>query len=139
MQSIAGPMLCGFCDLFESYWGNLNTPVPYCTVTPTFVGNSMLPFRCPSCKEVPQELACPETRERYHDKREGRDNYWCPLCGYRFEINLKGVSLSSDLKAGAMVGPSTVTCDGQVTWQDKGWVSTVLGALFGSRKRGGYY
>ena len=129
--SIEGPILCGFSELFEEHFGNSNTPEPYVTVVPSFVGNSLLPFSCPKCKRPAQELACPLTREKYHDKRVGRDSYWCPACGWRFNIDLNGTKLPCSLKAGAEVGPSLVKEGERTRWQDR---RGILGWLFGNGK-----
>lgn len=135
------PQNCGFSHshYFEAGWGDPSTPKPYVTITPSFVGNSLLPFRCPNCKRPAQELACPKTRKKYHDQREGRDNYYCPECGYRFKIDLAGTPLASTLKAGATVGPSKITRGGKTSWQDRpGILGTVLGAMLPLRGAGSY-
>lgn len=119
MRQIAGPELCGFWGMFESSYGDPATEEGMPTVTPSFVGNSLLPFRCPSCAEVPQDLACPKTREKYRDTRPGRSNHWCPLCGARFRLDERGTPLATALPAGAVVGPSRVERSGAVTWQDR--------------------
>lgn len=134
MLGIAGPSLAGWWGFFESDRGDPSTEADMPTIAPSFVGESMLPFRCPSCKEVPQALACPRTREHYRDKRPGRGNFWCPLCDARFKLDeAAGVPLPSDLKAGAFVGPSRVTRPSGVTWQDRPGLldgaASVLGLL----------
>lgn len=141
---IEGPSLCGFHGLFESDYGDSSTPEPLCTITPSFVGNSMLPFRCPRCEKIMQALACPKTRDMFRDKRPGHGNYFCPDCGYRFKLNEEGTPLTSSLPAGALCGPSRVDCvGGSSTWQDNpGFIEaaidvaleTVLGAVVRRRR-----
>lgn len=128
---ISGPSLCGFHGIFEDDFGAAETESDMPTITPSAVGNSMLPFRCPTCREIPQALACPKTREHYRDRREGRERvYWCPLCRSRFRLDNNSVPLPCALEAGAVVGPSRVERGGMVSWQDRpGTVSTVLGAI----------
>lgn len=125
---ISGPTLCGFWGMFEEDYGTPTGDI-LPIITPSFVGSSLLPFRCPGCKTVAQELVCPKTREYFHDRRMGRDNYWCPNCGLRFRLNLQGSPLSCDLKSGAMVGPSRVNDNGVVTWQD---TPSIVGAILGA-------
>ena len=127
---ISGPSLCCFFGTFESDFGNETTDALHITITPSFIGNSLLPFRCPHCAGVPQALACPKTRKKYKDTRPGRSNYFCPLCGCRFKLNLQGTPLPSDIKAGAKVAPSKIEQEGRTYWQDKpGIVDHVLGTL----------
>ena len=118
--------------MFEADFGDPKTESPMRVITPSFVGQSLLPFRCPRCQKVPQALACPFTREHYKDPRPGRDNHHCPLCGCRFKINLRGVQLGTPIQAGAEVGPSRVECGGKITWQDvpPSLPAKILGAIF---------
>lgn len=134
---IAGATLCGFFGLFEIDYGDPHTLEPYATITPSRVGTALLPFRCPSCREVPQALACPKSRECFYDRRRGRGNHWCPLCGCRFFLDLRGTALPSALPAGADVAPSRVNRAGTVLWQDMGRL-TLLGFLAGARVSGSY-
>lgn len=137
MNLIQGRPLVGFYGIFEENFGKpTNGPMP--TVTPSFVGNSLLPFRCPSCQRVCQELACTVTREHYADPRPGRDNHFCHACGCRFRIDLRGVKLPCALAPGADVAPSMV--DG--VWQDVpedsmiDAIGTIFGTIFGSSQPG---
>lgn len=129
---IQGPSLCCFWGLFEQDFGDPTTESPMRTITPSFVGNSMLPFRCPRCKDVCQDLACPLLRDHYHDQREGRDNHFCPRCGCRFKISMSGMPLPCAIQTGADVGPSKVEYNNEVIWQDRTdrTTSTIIGILF---------
>ncbi len=135
MNLIQGRPLLGFWGIFEGCYGDESTESPMRTITPSFVGGSMLPFRCARCKDVCQDLACPVTREHYKDTREGRDNHFCSRCGCRFKIDMAGTPLPCALSAGAVVGPSKVECDGTVTWQDRddnSILGTILGTILGA-------
>ena len=138
-QLLPGRPLLGFYGLFEEDYGDEATAREAIVVTPSKVGSALLPFRCPKCQEVPQELACPVTREHYRDPRPGGGHH-CPRCGCRFQIDLRGTPLTSTLPAGAKVGPSLVERAGKTYWQDRSdrvtegvhaTVRTILGALFG--------
>lgn len=131
-QWIAGSSLVGFYGLFENDFGRPETETDMPTMIPSWVGNSLLPFRCPHCSGVPQALACPLTREKYKDTRPGRTNYFCPLCGGRFRIDLRGCPLPSPLEAGATVGPSQIQRGESITWQDRpSLVQKIVGTLLG--------
>jgi hypothetical protein len=103
---ISGPVLLGFSTLFDSAWGSPLTPKPYPKVTPSRVGDVLLPFACPWCKEVRSAVIDRKTRLGYHDKE--RDFSWCPSCRGRYVINPKGQPLSSSLPAGATHAPALV-------------------------------
>lgn len=133
---IPGPPLCGFFAHFESAYGRADTETDMPTVTPSRVGNSLLPWRCPSCGAPMQELACPHTRKMYCDTRPGREGIcWCPRCNARFRLDERGVDLPCDLKAGAEVGPSLVTRGGASRWQDGPGLLQTLGAVLLLRRR----
>ena len=126
---LPGPPLPGFHGLFEEDFGDPSTDPVSLTVTPCRVGESTLPFRCPRCRIPSDALACPVARERYHDPRPGRGNYFCPSCGLRFRLRLPG----EPLPAGAEVAPAIVEReDGEAAWQDSGGggiLQTILGLL----------
>lgn len=100
MQYLPGKPIIGFWGLFEADYGNPKTPTPYVRVTPSAEGRQLLPFRCPACKESLHEFCHPVSREHYHDTRKislnerlaiRRNNYWCPVCGFRFYLKLSGM------------------------------------------------
>lgn len=102
--------MCGLYGFFETDFGDPETKQPYKRVTPTRVGDALLPFHCPRCKKV-IDFSNPERRSHYHDTRvldgNKRDNYFCPACGNRFFINKQGQPLSG--RVGRDHGaPSTV-------------------------------
>ena len=128
VRNIPGPILAGFHDLFEAHYGDVETERDMPTVHPSWVGNSMLPHRCPRCREVPQALACPTERKKFTDDRPGRGNVWCPLCGARYWLGA-GAPLRWALPAGACVAPSRVVeADGRERWQDAPVFGIVVGA-----------
>jgi hypothetical protein len=84
-----------------------------------------------------------ERREAYHDTRvvdgKRRENYWCPTCGGRFKINLKGKKFLGKITGDA--APSEVETiavgeDGMVNYRrltrDTVSSTTVLGNMFRS-------
>jgi hypothetical protein len=100
--------LVGFAQIFDSTYGDANTPWPYLVVTPSAVGSAILPFHCPHCGTVCDELVDPNKREHYYDKL--RKFSWCPCpdCRGRFFVDRKGTPLATALPAGATVAPSKV-------------------------------
>jgi hypothetical protein len=107
---LAGPTVCGLWSAFEQDFGDPNTDLPLCRVTPSRLGTTLLPFRCPRCSR-PIDFSDSKTRESYHDKRvvdgKQRDNHWCPSCGARFTLNLKGQPYTG---AANGIAPATVEC-----------------------------
>jgi len=133
-----GPSVCGFWGMFDSDFGDPNTNLPLCRITPTKVGSALLPFRCPRCDSA-IDFSDSKRLEHYHDTRltsngKKRDNYWCPTCGNRFLINFVGRPLEGKLDSSG-VAPSTVECitvgsDGLVNLQRSvQGVTTILGLL----------
>ena len=128
LSHIPGPTLCGFFGIFEVDHGDPTTDALGLTITPSRVGGVLLPFRCPRCGEAPRALSDSAEREKYRDRRPGRDNYHCPLCGCRFKIDLRGTPLPEALPPRAAVAPSLVTWPGGSRWQDRpGLLARVLG------------
>lgn len=105
---IAGPSVCGFFGAFEQDYGTPPTgALP--RVTPSRVGDAILPFNCPSC-DAKIDFSDRKKRESYHDTRVSgsakNDNYWCPGCAARFKLNLRGKKFNGAVDNG--VAPSTV-------------------------------
>ena len=97
---LAGPTICGLWGMFEDNFGLSSTPTPYARVTPSRVGDALLPFHCPGCGGV-IDFSDAARREAFHDTRSGHDNYWCPRCGARFEINDAAAAASGAVTIGA--------------------------------------
>ncbi len=119
---LSGPTVCGFHGMFEADFGTPSKG-PYPRVTPSKVGAALLPFHCPCCDEV-IDFSDPERREQYHDTRDDsgkpRDNYWCPNCGSRFLLNLKGKPFKGTIDehvAPAEVETIAVGDDGMVNYK----------------------
>jgi hypothetical protein len=120
--------------MFESDFGHpSNGPMP--RVTPSRLGSAMLPFYCPSCNAA-IDFSNPERREHFHDTRiiagKQRNNHWCPACGNRFVLNMKGQTFDGKLDNG--VAKSIVE---QITIGEDGLVDlkrSVMGttSIFGS-------
>ena len=136
---LPGPAVCGLHGMFEENFGDPATSIPYCRVTPSRIGSSLLPFHCPRCKTA-IDFSDAAKRECYHDTRDldrgaKRDNYWCPNCGLRFLLNLKGRTFDGDLDDG--VASSVVECvtvghDGMVDLKRSvQGVTTIVGRLLG--------
>jgi transcription elongation factor Elf1 len=109
---IKGAVLCGFADAFDAAYGDPNTPLPYVKVTPTRLGPALLPFRCPKCQKVLTQFCDPGTRECYRDSQRGF--YWCPACGNRMLIDVKGMALPAPLEPGVLAAPCKVERGGEV-------------------------
>ena len=103
---IKGRPLIGFMTAFDSSSGADNTPWPYKVVIPSAVGSALLPFPCPHCSRVADELVDPNKREDYFDKL--RKFSWCPGCQKRFFVDRKGTPLTSKLDAGAKSAPAMI-------------------------------
>jgi len=108
MRYLSGPEVCGFYGMFETNFGDPETPAPYARVTPSCVAGVLLPFSCPNCKTVLSQFSDPKTREHYHDDRDGRDNFWCPTCDVRFNLRLQGMPLPKNAALVDGAAPSLV-------------------------------
>lgn len=132
---IGGTRLAGFHGLFEEDFGDPATPTPYPRVTPSRVGDALLPFRCPACRTIVREFSDARDRECFHDPQRGFYFCPCPDCRSRFYFNEDGIPLPSALPAGATVAPCKVDRGGKAIIEGSGGVlSIVLGAMAG----GGY-
>jgi len=102
---IPGPPLLGFADAFDEAYGRSDTPKPYPKVTPSKVGNTLLPFPCPHC-----DVVCPvmitQRRAAYCDAK--REHCWCPNCRKRYILDVTGQSLSVLLPPDATFAPACV-------------------------------
>lgn len=107
---LSGTPLVGFMTAFDDAFGRADTPWPYPVVVPSAVGSALLPFRCPYCETVCDELVDPKRREHYYDRL--RKFSWCPCpdCRGRFFVDRRGEPLAAPLPAGASVAPSRVEC-----------------------------
>jgi hypothetical protein len=114
---IKGTPLLGFADAFDASWGNPATPKPYLRVTPSRLGDALLPFRCPGCGAVLTQFSDPGSRSCYTDPQRG--HRWCPACGLRILLDVGGMPLPAPLLPGAVVAPSKVTREGAVVMQDE--------------------
>ena len=103
---ISGPVLLGFCTAFERSSGREDTPRPYAKITPSRVGNVLLPFACPHCGAIRSETVDPKQRAGYTDKERGFS--FCPACGRRYIVNLEGMPLAEPLPPGAVSAPARV-------------------------------
>lgn len=142
---LPGPTVCGFHGMFESDYGDPSSPKPYPRVTPSKVGSALLPFHCPCCDAV-IDFSDSERREQFHDTRDDaddsgkpRDNYWCPCCGQRFLLNLKGKPFKGNIDehvAPAEVETIAVGEDGMVSYKRITKAprnpTTILGRMFKS-------
>jgi len=131
---LAGPTVCGFHGMFEENYG-MPSSKPMPRVTPSKVGAALLPFHCPCCEAV-VDFSDPERRENYHDTRplpngKQRNNHWCPACGSRFLMNMKGKPFKGTLSehvAPAEVETIAVGEDGMVNYK-RTTRATVFGHL----------
>lgn len=120
---LPGPPVVGFHGMFEGDFGCPDTPEPLSTIVPSSKNGQLLPFACPGCDQ-PIDFGSKSVRDCYHDGRRGRDangqhvvrdNYFCPGCGYRFKLNLRGMPLNTSTY-GRVIAPSRVMdADGTVT------------------------
>jgi len=108
---IPGPVLVGFSELFDEAHGRSNTPRPYPKVTPSKIGDVLLPFSCPHCHQVRSAVVDRRTRLGYRDA--DRDFSWCPACRGRYVINPEGTPLVKALPAGAIGAPALVEHKGK--------------------------
>lgn len=110
---LSGAPLVGFMTAFDNAFGRADTPWPYPVVVPSAVGSALLPFHCPYCRTVCDELVDPAKRDHYYDKL--RKFCWCPCpdCRGRFFVDRKGMPLAEPLPAGAKVAPSRVEVEGK--------------------------
>jgi hypothetical protein len=109
---VPGPVLIGFGDVFDASYGDPRTPRPYPKVTPSRVGNVLLPFPCPHCGAIRTAVIDPKTRNTYRDADRGFS--WCPSCQKRFIIDPAGTPLTKALPAGATYAPALVDRGGKV-------------------------
>lgn len=108
---IPGPILLGFAELFDEAYGR-STAAPMPTVTPSRVGDVLLPFACPHCGVVKPEPVDKKKHDHYADK--GRGFSFCPACRGRYVINFKGMPLPEPLPSGATCAPAKVERSGKV-------------------------
>ena len=103
---IPGPVLLGFGEIFDRSYGRHDTPRPYPKVTPSCMGEVLLPFPCPHCNAVRSAVVDRKTRLGYYDKN--REFSWCPACRGRYVINPTGTPLVGALPEGATCAPALV-------------------------------
>lgn len=108
---IPGPVLVGFGEIFDRSFGNPKTEKPYPKVTPSKIGDVLLPFLCPHCGSVRSAVIDKKTRLGYWDKE--RDFSWCPACQGRYVINPDGAPLEEPLEPGATHAPALVERNGE--------------------------
>lgn len=108
---IPGPVLIGFNTLFDRSFGDPKSKIV--KVTPSAIGDVLLPFACPHCNEVRSAVIDKKTRLGYYD--EERKFSWCPACRGRYVINGKGTDLIGAIEPGATHAPALVERDGKVT------------------------
>lgn len=109
---IRGKPLLGFAEIFDGAWGDPRTDRPYVHVTPSRIGEVLLPFSCPHCAEVRSEAVDPRRRGRYADKERGFS--FCPACLGRYVLHAVGMVLMGELPAGATSAPARVERGGKV-------------------------
>lgn len=109
---IPGPVLIGFADVFDASFGDPKTPRPYPKVTPSRVGDTLLPFPCPHCGAVRSAVIDPKKRGGYYDSE--RKFSWCPSCQGRYVVKPEGTPLQRALPPGAMYAPALVERGGEV-------------------------
>ena len=116
MRFIPGTPLLGFAEAFDEAYGR---PGPTPRVTPSRVGEKLLPFACPHC-------AAPVGHNvvmlGYLDPNRG--HRWCPSCRGRFTLASAGTPLVGALARGAKVAPALVDCEA------RGEILRDAGALF---------
>ena len=98
--------LLGFHGLFAEDYGDPATAKPYPCVTPSRVGPVLLPFPCPHCGSVRDEMVDAALRMHYLHPRDGY--YFCPSCNKRYELDLAGMPLATALEPGATFAPARV-------------------------------
>lgn len=134
-EYLPGTPVIGFHGLFEEDYGDPQTPKPYCRVTPSRSGSTLLPFSCPRCHSS-IDFSDSKNREAHHDTRslngKRQNNHFCPHCGLRFYLNEKGKEYNGALSSG--VAPSTADCvvlgeDGNVEVERRHWKNTILGSF----------
>ena len=108
---ISGPVLVGFGRLFDAAWGNPKTPGPYPKVTPSRVGDTLLPFQCPHCGKV-RSVVVGKKKMRYFDPVRGFS--WCPGCKGRYIVNYRGMELIGEFDPKAVHAPALVERSGKV-------------------------
>lgn len=103
---LPGPVLIGFSELFDRSFGDPKTALPYPKVTPSKIGDVLLPFLCPHCGAVKSAVIDKKTRLGYFDKE--RQFSWCPGCRGRYVIDADGMPLEESLDPGATYAPALV-------------------------------
>jgi len=107
---IPGPVLLGFAEIFDEAWGKPAPNPP--RVTPSKVGEVLLPFPCPHCSAARPEPVDPRRRSLYEDP--GRGFSFCPVCLGRYVVDRAGVPLLGELPRGATSAPARVERGGRV-------------------------
>jgi hypothetical protein len=104
---IPGPVLVGFAEFFDRSYGNPKTPKVnggYPIVTPSKIGQTLLPFVCIYCDKV--QSVDPKQVTDYTDNQRGFS--WCPSCRGRYVLDTNGQPLTQDLPPGAEYAPAVV-------------------------------
>jgi hypothetical protein len=104
---IPGPILIGFAEFFDRAYGDPKTPKKngdYPIVTPSKLGDTLLPFMCIYCEVV--QSVCPKQLANYTDDRRGFS--WCPSCRGRYILDRQGQPLEDDIPAGVDYAPAAV-------------------------------
>jgi hypothetical protein len=105
---IPGPVLIGFAEFFDRSYGDPKTPKAtdgnYPTVTPSKLGDTLLPFMCIYCEVV--QSVDPKQVANYTDDQ--RKFSWCPSCRGRYVLDKDGQPLEDDLPAGVNYAPAAV-------------------------------
>lgn len=108
---LPGPPLLGFALIFDEAYGKPSL-LSYPRVTPSRIGDILLPFPCVHCGAVRSETINPKKRDGYRDKYRGFS--FCPSCQGRYILNLAGTPLTKELPPGAFFAPAHVEGIGMV-------------------------